>query len=141
MLSRNVMIYVILGTMGALILLLFENYFMYWKRIILRDKVSQEMMISCWSMIFDKYTMVLQLLGTSCWYHDNCVTKLWDLTSKFIYLYMVFNQHCFHLEQYCFYLDRQFSCSSNISNWLSRVPTQYSQVIQNSCSSWLSCTL
>ena len=28
-----------------------------------------------------------------------------------------------------------------MSNWLSRVPTQYSLVIQNSCYSWLSCTL
>ena len=34
---------------------------------------------------------------------------------------MVFFQHCFHLEQHCFHMDRQFSCSSNISNWLSRV--------------------
>ena len=54
---------------------------------------------------------------------------------------MVFIQHCFHLEQHCFHLDRQFSCSSNISNWLSRIPIQYSLFIQNSCSSWLSCTL
>ena len=54
---------------------------------------------------------------------------------------MVFIQHCFHIEQHCFHLDRQLSCSSKISNWLSRIPTQYSLVIQNSCSSWLSCTL
>ena len=54
---------------------------------------------------------------------------------------MVFIQHCFHLEQHCFHLDRQFSCYPNISNWLSRFPTQSSLVIQNSCSSWLSCTL
>ena len=85
--------------------------------------------------------MVLQLLGTSCWYHDNCITKLWNLSSYFLYLYMVFIQMCFHLEQHCFHLDRQFSCSPNISNWLSRVPTQYSLVIHNFFSSWLSCTL
>ena len=48
---------------------------------------------------------------------------------------MVFFQHCFHLEQHCFHHDRQFSCSPNISNWLSRVPTQSSLVIQNYCSS------
>ena len=83
----------------------------------------------------DKYTVVLQLLGTSCWYRDNCITKLWYLSSYFIYLYVVFFQHCFHLEQHCFHLDRQFSCSPNISNWLSQVPTQSSIVIQNSCSS------
>ena len=34
---------------------------------------------------------------------------------------MVFFQHFFHIEQHCFHLDRQFSCSSNILNWLSRV--------------------
>ena len=85
--------------------------------------------------------MVLQLLETSCWYCDNCITKLWDLSPFFLYLYMVFIQHCFHLEQHCFHLDRQFSCSSNISKWLSRIPTQSSLVIQNSCSSWPSCTL
>ena len=54
---------------------------------------------------------------------------------------MVFIQHCIHLEHHCFNLDRQFSYSSNISNWLSRILTQYSIVIQNSCSSWISCTL
>ena len=48
---------------------------------------------------------------------------------------MVFFQNCFHLEQHCFHLDRQFSCSPNISNLLSRVPTKSSLVIQNSCSS------
>ena len=48
---------------------------------------------------------------------------------------MVFIQHCFHLEKHYFHLDRQFSCSPNISNWLSRVPTQSSLVIQNSFSS------
>ena len=91
--------------------------------------------------MYDKYTVVLQLLGTSCWYCDNCITKLWSLSSHFLYLYMVFIQHCFHLEQHFFHLDRQFSCSSNISNWLSRIPTQSSLAIQNSCSSWLPCTL
>ena len=85
--------------------------------------------------------MVLQLLGTTCWYRDNCITKLWALSSYLLYLYMVFIQHCFHLEQHCFHLDRQFSCSSKISNLLSRIPTQSSLEIQNSCSSWLSCTL
>ena len=54
---------------------------------------------------------------------------------------MVFIQHCFHIEQHWFHLDRQFSCSPNISNWLSRVPTQSSLVIHNSCFSWLSRTL
>ena len=91
--------------------------------------------------VFDKWTVGQQLLGTSCWYRDNCITKLWALSSYFLYLYMVFIQHCFHPEQHCFRLDRQFSCSSNISNWLSWIPTQSSIVIQNSCSSWLSCTL
>ena len=66
---------------------------------------------------------------------------MWALSSYFLYLYMVFIQHCFQLEQHCFHLDRHLSCSSNISNWLSRIPIQYSLVIQNSCSSWLSCTL
>ena len=66
---------------------------------------------------------------------------MWALSSYFFYLYMVFIQHCFHLEQHCFHLDRQFSCSSNGSNWLSRILTQYSPVIQKSCSSWLSCTI
>ena len=89
----------------------------------------------------DKYMVALQLLGTSCWYRDNCITKLWALSSYFLYLYMVFIQHCFRLEQHCFHLDRQFSCSSNIPILLIRVPTKSSIVIQNSCSSWLSYTL
>ena len=63
------------------------------------------------------------------------------LSSYKIYLYMVFIQHFFHLEQNCFHLYRQFSCSSNISNWFSWIPTQSNPVIQNSCYSWLSCTL
>ena len=84
---------------------------------------------------------MLQLLGTSCWYRDNCITKLWALSSYFLYLYMVFIQHCFHIEQHFVYIDRQFSCSPKLSNWLSRIPTQSSLVIQNYCSSWLSCTL
>ena len=82
-----------------------------------------------------------QLLGNSCWYRDNCITKLWSLSSYFLYLYMVFIQHCFQLEQHCFHIDRQFSCSSKISNWLSRIPTQSILVIQNSCYSELFCTL
>ena len=77
--------------------------------------------------------MVLQLLGTSCWYHDNGITKFWALSSYFLYLYIVFFQHCFHLEQHYFHIDRQFSCSPNISNWLSQIPTKSSLVIQNSC--------
>ena len=60
---------------------------------------------------------------------------MWAISSYFLYLYMVFIQHCFHLEQHCFHLDRQFSFSPKTSNWLSWVPTQSSQVIQNSCSS------
>ena len=64
---------------------------------------------------------MLQLLGTSCWYRDNCITKLWAHCSYFLYLYMVFFQHSFHSEQHFFHLDRQFSCFSNIPNWLSRV--------------------
>ena len=54
---------------------------------------------------------------------------------------MVFLQHCFHLEKNSFHLDRQFSCYSYISNWLSWIPTQSSLVIQKYFSSWLSCTL
>ena len=46
-----------------------------------------------------------------------------------------FHSTLFRLEQHCFHIDRQFSCSPNISNWLSWVPTQSSLVIQNSCSS------
>ena len=65
----------------------------------------------------------------------NWITKLWAKSSYFLYLCMVFFQHYFHLEQHCFHLDRQFSCSPNISNWLSQVPTQSSLVSQNSCSS------
>ena len=84
---------------------------------------------------------MLQILGPSCWYRDNCITKLWAQSSYFLYLYMVFIQHCFQLEQHCFHLDIQFSCSSNISNWLSRIPTQSSLVIKNSFPSWVSCTL
>ena len=64
---------------------------------------------------------MLQLLGNSCWYCDNYITKKWAHHSYFLYLYMVFFQHCFHLEQHCFHLDRQFSCSPNIPNWLNRV--------------------
>ena len=73
------------------------------------------------NIISDKYAVVLQLLGTSCWYRDNCIPKLWAQGSYFLYLYMVFFRHFFHLEQHCFHLDRHFSCSSNTSNLLSRV--------------------
>ena len=64
-----------------------------------------------------------------------CITKLWDSSSYILYLYMVFIQHCFQLDQDYFHLDRQFSCVSHVSNWLSRIPTHSSLVIQNSCSS------
>ena len=53
---------------------------------------------------------------------------MWASSSYILYLYMFFIQHYFQLEQHCFHLDRQFSCSSNISNWLSRIPTQSSLV-------------
>ena len=52
----------------------------------------------------DKETVVLQLLGTSCWYRDNCITKLWAHSSYFLYLYMVFLQHFFHSEQHFFHV-------------------------------------
>ena len=65
--------------------------------------------------------VVLQILGTSCWYRDNCITKLWSQSSYFLYLYMVFFQHCFHSEQHLFHLDRQFLCYPKNPNWLSRV--------------------
>ena len=36
----------------------------------------------------------------NCWeihvHHNICITKLWDQGSYFLYLYMVFLQHCFH---------------------------------------------
>ena len=44
--SSNVMRSVILGEMNALILLLFYNTFMYWKRSLLGDTVSPERIIS-----------------------------------------------------------------------------------------------
>ena len=47
----------------------------------------------------DKWTVVLQLLGTSCWYCDNCITKFWAQGSYFLYLYMVLLQHYFHSEK------------------------------------------
>ena len=36
-----------------------------------------------------------------------------DLTPRMKYI-MVFLQNCFHSEQHCFHLDRQFSCSSTL---------------------------
>ena len=39
--------HVILGAINALILLLFDNAFMYWKISIVGDKFSVEMIISC----------------------------------------------------------------------------------------------
>ena len=56
-------------------------------------------------------------------------------------IYHGFHSTLFSTITNCFHIDRQFSCSPNISNWLSRITTQSSLVIQNSCSSWLSCTL
>ena len=60
------------------------------------------------SKLHDKYTVVLQLLGTSCWYRDNFITKLWAHRSYFLYLYIVFFQHCFHSKQHCFHVLRTF---------------------------------
>ena len=56
----------------------------------------------------NKLTVVLQLLGTSCWYRDNCITKLWAHCSYFLYLYMIFLQQCVHSEQHCFPVLRTF---------------------------------
>ena len=50
----------------------------------------------------NKQAVVLQLIGTSCWYRDNCITKLWAHRSYFLYLYMVFFQHYLHSEQHFF---------------------------------------
>ena len=72
--------------------------------------------------------MVLKILGTSCWYRENCITKLWAESSYFLYLYMVFCQHCFHLEQHWSPVLRTFQTDWVYSN------IQYSLVIQNSCS-------
>ena len=72
--------------------------------------------------------MVLQLLGTSCWYRDNCITKLWAHCSYFLYLCMVFCQHCFHSEQHRFPALRKFQ-----TDWFES-STQSSLVIQNCCS-------
>ena len=47
LLSRNVMIYLILGTIDDLSLLLFDNAFMYWKKILVGDTFSPERIISC----------------------------------------------------------------------------------------------
>ena len=69
----------------------------------------------------DKYTVMLQLLGTLCWYCDNCITKLWAHLSYFIYLYMVSFQHCFHSEQHCFHLGWTVFMFFEHSNWLSLV--------------------
>ena len=41
------MISVILGSNNALILSLFENSLMYWKRVVVEDTVSPERIISC----------------------------------------------------------------------------------------------
>ena len=47
LLSSNLMISVILGAMNNLSLSLFDNSFMYWKRIIVGDTVYPESMILC----------------------------------------------------------------------------------------------
>ena len=58
---------------------------------------------------------------SNCWdihvHHNIYITKLWALCSYFLYLYMVFLQHCFHSEQDCFpFRTDSFQCSTNISN-------------------------
>ena len=47
LLSRNVMISFILGTMNTLIISRFENDFMYCRRIIVGETVSPQRLISC----------------------------------------------------------------------------------------------
>ena len=55
---------------------------------------------------------------------------MWALSSySFHYLLMVFKQPLVsNLRPHCFHLDSSLKCSSNIPNWLSRIPTQYSLV-------------
>ena len=50
LLSRNVMISFILGTMNTLSLLLFENSFMYWDRSLVGETYYPDWIISCWSL-------------------------------------------------------------------------------------------
>ena len=71
---------------------------------------------------------MLKLLGTSCWYRDNCITKLWSHCSYFLYLYMVFLQHFFHSEQHFFHVIQTFQ-----TDWVYSNP-QSSLFMQNSCS-------
>ena len=86
-------------------------------------------------MLPDKSMVVLQLLGASWWYRDNCIPKLWSHCSKFLYLYMVFLQHCFHSEQHCFLLEETVFNVLQIfqTDWVEH-STKSSLVIQNSCS-------
>ena len=85
------------------VVLLFLSYHFYFENMIYNfELVTSKIQYS------DKYTVVLQLLRTSSWYSDNCITKLWAHWSNFLYLYMVFLQHCFHLEQHCFHVLRTF---------------------------------
>ena len=55
---------------------------------------------------------------------------MWALGSySFHYLFMVFKQPLVsNLKPHCFHLDISLKRSSNILNWLSRIPTQYSLV-------------
>ena len=79
--------------------------------------------------------MVLQLLRASCWYCDNCITKLWAHCSYYLYLYMVFCQHCFHSEQHFFPVLRTFH-----TDWVLAGP-QSSLVIHNYWSIDYSCIM
>ena len=98
-------------------------------------KFNNTVIIKVRYILFDKYTVVLQLLGTSCWYRDNCITKLWDLRSYFIYLHMVFFQRCFRLEQHGFtWIDSFHVLQTFQTDWFESL-TQSSLVINNSCSS------
>ena len=81
--------------------------------------------------------------------HRNiCITKLWYLSSYFLYLNGFLSNTVFHLEQYCFSRTDIFRCSFHVSNliqtfqtdWV-EYSTQYGLVIKNSCSYRLSCIL
>ena len=87
-----------------------------------------------WS-IHDEYMVVLQILGNSCWYRDNFITKLWTHCSYFIYLYIVFHQHWFHSEQHYFPVLLTFQ-----TDWI-YTNAQSSVVIQNFCSIDYPCIL
>ena len=75
---------------------------------------------------------MLQLLETSCWYFNNCITKLWAQGFYFLYLYIILFQHCFHLEQKkIIWIDSCHVLQTFQTYWF-KSSTQYSLVIHSS---------